>query len=182
MEISIQNIIKCIIHRSRVKSTTSIRCQSSSSSAVIVGISFDFFHLLSSPLLNQSNAFSRQDPANGSPPCPPTAPQVLRPSWYTQSAPCTCSAHCQTMLIWQTSIKYFSVGTYFEAYNWFTYLYLPGFLPFISKWKKARICFLSAGERRRRRRINVWGLVCTYPTLLPKPQKAEPACCQPLPI
>ena len=124
MEISIWKIIKQRIQQSDVKSTTLIRCQSVSCFAVIVGISFDFFHLLSSPLLDQSNAFSRQDPANGSPPCPPTAPQVLRPSWYTQSAPCTCSAHCQTMLTWQTSMKYFSVGTYFKAYNWFTYLSL----------------------------------------------------------
>ena len=101
-----------------------------------------------------------QSPANRSSSCPPTAPQVLRPSWYTQSAPCTCSAHCQSMLIWQNIFPLHIGRIIVQRLEW-VHLPLSGHLSWIAVKERGGLAFSVPVCERRRRGINVWGLVCT---------------------
>ena len=95
----------------------------------------------SAHLTNQKPANPAAQPMRALP-APPTAPQVLRPSCSSQSAPCTCSAHHSgSMSSWQTTRQHTSSYGRFRE----TGVCLRVFTsPASQQWKDRG--FLRAGE------------------------------------
>ena len=139
------------------------------------GIIFDFFHLLFLCPSDQSEVSWSRCSANESPPCPPTAPQVMRPSCSSQSAPCTCSArHWGSMSSRQTARQHTnSYGRFLET-GVAQSVYLSRFLAV--KGQRLSPCRWRGGGGGESM-FQDW----FAPTLFPAPQKAEPACRLPLP-
>ena len=149
--------------------------------SVYDGITFDFFYLLFLCPSDQSEVSWSRFSANESPPCPPTAPQVLRPSCSSQSAPCTCSAHHSgSMSSWQTTRQHTSsYGRFREMVCASECLHIP-----LLSGERTEAFSVPVLRRRRRRGINVSGLVCantlpcasesrtSMPTAPPKPWEA----------